>query len=209
MSRSRRLVPTLRLGEELARREPPRGSVCVIVPAHNEARLIAGFIRSLRSETYTQMRVVLALDRCTDETLDIARRETAGDARFEIVEIDACPPDWAGKVHAVHEGLVRSRAAAGAEYLLFVDADTEFTPGRIAASLALMHHRELDMLSLLSTLTYETWFERVVQPAAVMELLTQYPLPRANGGPTAGLSRTASSCSSSATPMTRSAGMRR
>jgi hypothetical protein len=76
--------------------------------------------------------------------------------------------------------VTRSRGAQGAEYLLFVDADTVFEPGCIAASLALMRQRELDLLSLLSTLTHDTWFERVVQTAAAFELMRQYPPARAN-----------------------------
>ena len=178
--RSMRAVPTLRLGQALAEADPPVGHVCMVIPAYNEARVIAGLIRSLASETYPQLSVVLALDRCTDDTAALARAAIAGDARFEIVEIDACPPDWAGKVHAVHEGVTRSRGAADADYLLFADADTVFVPGCIAASLALMRQRKLDLLSLLSTLTHETWFERVVQTAAAFELMRQYPLTLAN-----------------------------
>ena len=173
-------VPTLRRGETLAAAIPPTGRVCVVVPAHNEARVIANLIRSLCAETYPDTRIVLALDRCTDDTAALARGEIGSDGRFEIVELDACPPDWAGKVHAVHAGVTRSRAAADADYLLFADADTTFVPGCIAASLALMRERKLDLLSLLSTLTHQTWFERVVQPAATLELLRQYPLTLAN-----------------------------
>jgi cellulose synthase/poly-beta-1,6-N-acetylglucosamine synthase-like glycosyltransferase len=176
-----RLIPTLRVGQRLAKTVPPTGSVCVVVPAHNEARVIAGLIASLRAETYPQLRVVLALDRCTDDTATVARAAIAGDARFEIVEIDACPDDWAGKVHAVYQGMTRSPAAAAAEYLLFIDADTMLSPECIASALALMRERKLDMLSLLSTLIYDTWFTRIVQTAAAFELLRQYPLLRANG----------------------------
>jgi len=177
---SARAVPTLRLGQQLAKADPPSGRVCVVVPAYNESRVIAGLIRSLRAETYPELRIVLALDRCTDDTASIARTEIAGDARFEIIEIDACPADWAGKVHAVHAGATRSRGAADAEYLLFADADTVFSPECIASSLAMMRHRKLDFLSLLSTLTHDTWFERVVQTAAALELMRQFPLTLAN-----------------------------
>ena len=176
-----RLVPTLRVGQRLAKTVPPTGSVCIVVPAHNEARSIAGLIASLRAETYPQMQAVLALDRCTDDTATVAREAIAGDARFEIVEIGACPDDWAGKVHAVFQGMTRSTAAATAEYLLFVDADTMLSPQCIASALALMRERKLDMLSLLSTLIYDTWFTRIVQSAAAFELMRQYPLLRANG----------------------------
>ena len=57
---------------------------------------------------------------------------SAATTRFEIVEIDACPNDWAGKVHAVYAGVTRSRGAADADFLLFADADTLFSPGCIA-----------------------------------------------------------------------------
>ena len=177
-----RVVPTLRLGQDLAVADPPSGRVCVVVPAYNEAHVIAGLVQSLRSETYPQLSVVLALDRCRDDTADVARAAIGGDARFEIVEIDSCPTHWAGKVHAVHAGVTRSRGAADADYLLFADADTVFEPGCIAASVAMMRHRKLDLLSLLSTLSHDSWFERVVQTAAVFELLRQYPLTRANAG---------------------------
>jgi cellulose synthase/poly-beta-1,6-N-acetylglucosamine synthase-like glycosyltransferase len=180
VEKSMRVVPTLRLGQKLASVEPPSGSVCVVVPAHNETRVIAGLVRSLRAEIYPQLRVVLALDRCTDDTAAIVGAEIAGDERFEVVEIDSCPSDWNGKVHAVHEGVTRSRAAGSAEFLLFSDADTLFSPGCITSSLALMRHRRLDMLSLLSTLTYNTWFTRTVQTAAAFELMRAFPLVRVN-----------------------------
>ena len=180
VGRATRGVPTLRVGEALAAANPPTGRVCVVVPAHNEARVIAALIRSLRAESYPDMRVVVALDRCTDDTASLARAAIGDDARFEIVAIDACPPDWAGKVHAVHAGVTRSHSAPDADYLLFADADTKFAPGCIAAALALMRERKLDFLSLLSTLTYRTWFERIVQTAATLELMRQYPLTLAN-----------------------------
>jgi len=173
-------IPTLRLGQKLATARLPAGRVCVVVPAHNESRVIVGLLRSLKAETYPQLRLLLALDRCTDDTASLARAETAGDDRFEIVEIDSCPTNWSGKVHAVHEAMARSRVAADSEYLIFADADTLFSPGCIASSIALMQHRNLDLLSLLSTLTHETWFERVVQTAAAFELMRQYPLTLAN-----------------------------
>ena len=178
---SLRVVPTLRHGQRLAATRAPAGRLCVVIPAHNESRVITGCVQALRNETYAGMRVVLALDRCTDDTAAIARSVIAGDERFEIIEIDACPDGWAGKVHAVHTGVTRSSAARDADFLLFADADTVFEPGCIAASLALMQERNLGLLSALSTLTYDTWFERVAQMATGFELMRQYPLPRANG----------------------------
>lgn len=179
-------VPTARRGLELAAKtglvegRVRAPSVCVVIPAHNEAGVIGGLIGSLRAQDYPNLRVVLALDRCTDGTAGVCRDAIAGDSRFELVEIDACPSDWAGKVHAVWSGVTRSRGASDAEILLFADADTMFSRGCVSASVALMEDRGLGLLSLVSTLTCTKWFEVLIQPAAGVELMRQYPLVKAN-----------------------------
>ena len=181
---SRKRVPTLRAGLELADRDEleshdlPR--VVVVVPAHNEERGIERMLRSLSAQQGVDLRVVLSLDRCTDRTLEIARATLGDDPRFTIVEITDCPEGWAGKVHAIHAGLERSGLAPDAQHLLFTDADTEFHPRCIAASVALLRERSLGLLSVLSTLTCDTWFERTAQPVAGIELLRQYPLLKVN-----------------------------
>lgn len=173
-----RRVPTARAGLSIALPDPPP-RVCLVVPAHNEAANIAALVGSLRVQDYPELRVVLALDRCTDGTLPAVRREIGGDARFEIVEVASCPEGWAGKVHAVHRGVRDSEGAGMADILVFADADCVFDPGCVRATVALMRSRGLDLLSLLSTLTHERWYERVVQPAATVETVIQYPLVRA------------------------------
>lgn len=177
--RTSRTVPTARDGLELAQQRAPTESVCVVVPAHNEERVIGRLVRSLRAQDHPRTSFVLCLDRCTDATLRLAREAMDSDRRFEIVEISECPEGWAGKVHAAWCGVTQSSAARIADVLLFADADTDFDPGCVRATLALMEDRNLDLLSLLSTLTVERWYERLVQPAAGLELVTQYPLIRA------------------------------
>ena len=164
--------------------------VCVVVPAHNERDAIPTLVRSLRRQDYPDLRVVLALDRCTDDTRETAQRaieEPLADAnpgvRFEIVEITECPQDWAGKTHAAWAATRRAAGAQGAPLLLFADADTAFDPCCVRASVALLRSRGLGLLSLLSTLTSRRWFERVAQPMAAFELMRQYPIQSANDWP--------------------------
>ena len=177
---TRRRLPTARDGIALAEADPPTQRVCVVVPAHNEAGNIATLIASLREQDYDRLDVVLALDRCTDDTLGVAREAIGGDHRFEIVEIESCPEDWAGKVHAAHSGVTRGVAPPKADVLIFTDADTRFHPSCVRATLALARERGLDLLSLLSTLEGRAWYERIVQPAAGFELARQYPLLHIN-----------------------------
>jgi len=180
VGKTRRKLPTARDGIALADANPPTRRVCVVVPAHNEAGNIAKLIGSLKAQDYDRLRVVLALDRCTDDTRGVALEAIGADHRFEIIEIDDCPDDWAGKVHAAHSGVERSAHAKKADALIFTDADTWFDPACVRATLALARDRGLDLLSLLSTLESRSWFERFVQPAAGFELMRQFPLLSVN-----------------------------
>lgn len=158
------------------------GTVCVIVPAHNEERAIAHTVRSILAQDHPALRAVFALDRCTDSTRAIIESIAAGDARLEIIEIASCPDDWAGKTNVLREAVTRSRAANDAEFLLFVDADTELAPATVRAAAALIEDLRVDLLSALGELSRERWYERVVQPMTSLELMRQHPLDRVNRG---------------------------
>lgn len=176
-----RSVPTLRAGLDAPAPEGGWPSVLVVTPAHNERAVIGELCASLRAQDYPNLRVVLALDRCTDGTAEAARTAIGGDARFGIVEIDACPEEWAGKCHAAHRGVTRAPAGGSAsDLLLFADADTIFGPSCVRAAVGLMAARDVQLLSLLSTLTHRNWHERVAQPAASLELMRHFPIDRIN-----------------------------
>jgi GT2 family glycosyltransferase len=176
-----RRLPTGRDGIALSEaRTEPDPSVLVIVPAHNEAGSIAPLIRSLREQDHPRFHAVLALDRCTDGTAAVARREIGNDPRFELVQIEHCPEGWAGKVNAVRTAVESCSFASGADYLLFTDADCVLHPSCLRAATALSEARGLDLLSFLSEYPPESWFEWLVQPLAGFELMRQYPLLRAN-----------------------------
>ncbi len=180
-----RALPTARDGLRLPEAEVLRTSaprVAVVIPAHNEEAVIAIVARSLIAEDYPALTVTFALDRCTDRTEAILHETLGTDPRFTIHTISACPPDWAGKVHAIHDAVQHSTACRDADLLLFADADTMFAPGCVRACVAILQSRRLDLLSLLSTLTSDRWFERLVQPVAGMELARQYPPRRVGRG---------------------------
>lgn len=159
---------------------PAWPSVCVVIPAHNEGRSIARVAASLLAQDYQSLRVVFALDRCTDDTASVLASVVGTDARFEVVTVGECPAGWAGKTNAVWQGVQRSVHAGGAELLLFADADTEFAPACVRACVALLEARGVDLLSLMTTLSTERWFEAVVQPVACYEMLRQFPPRRVN-----------------------------
>lgn len=106
MVSARRWLPTLATA---AREQGPSGnttqpesqSVCVIIPAHNEASVIAEAVRTVLPQEVDDLRLVLVLDRCTDDTRAFAEAAAAGDPRLEIIENDNCPEGWTGKNNAL------------------------------------------------------------------------------------------------------------
>lgn len=178
--RARASIRPLREGLDAPEPEGGWPSVCVVVPAHNEEDVAGDLAASLRAQDYPALRVVFALDRCADETERVVREAIGSDERFEIVTIDECPGDWAGKTHAAWRGLTRSRAGGEAELLLFTDADTLFEPECVRACVATLLREGSGMLSVLSQLSHDYWFERLVQPASALELMRQHPLERVN-----------------------------
>lgn len=179
--RTNRLVPSLRRGVPEADREPTAERICAVVPAHNEETAIEGAIRALAAQRGVDLVVVLALDRCTDETRARAERAIAGNPRFRVVEIATCPDGWPGKVHAIWQAIESSEEARSADLLLFVDADATMDPDCVRAAAALRRLRGLEIVSLLPTLGSRRWFEKIVQPLCALELSYEFPLLRANG----------------------------
>ncbi|MFO0376074.1 MAG: glycosyltransferase, partial [bacterium] len=176
-------LPTPRDGLKMAEAALSRQQwpeLLVVIPAHNEARTISQVARSLMAEDYPKLRVVFALDRCSDNTESVLRSVVGDDERFEVVIVSHCPADWAGKVHAIYAGLHGSAAAQRANVLVFADADTWFERGCLRGCLALLERRRLGLLSLASTLTSHNWYERAVQPVAGFQMLAMYPPYRAN-----------------------------
>lgn len=95
----------------------------VVVPAHNEAAVIAGVVASLRkldwpSEDY---RILVVADNCTDSTAALAR--AAGAEVLERHNTKLC-----GKGYALDFAFQASQALGWAYAIVVVDADTVVSP---------------------------------------------------------------------------------
>lgn len=172
----RRNPPTVQRGRRLP--PPPSGwrRVSIVIPAHNEERVIERCCRSLMAQDHPDFEVIFVLDRCTDRTREILEPMVAVDPRLRILDNHDCPDDWAGKCNAAHRG---AQLATG-EIFVFTDADVRFDPQLLRSTVALAREDRRQLVSLLSTLTIEQRFERIVQPAASMQLLNQFPIDRIN-----------------------------
>jgi len=158
---------------------PPRDGwppVSIVVPAHNEERVIADCVSSLLASDYPALEVVVVLDRCSDRTRDLLVPFVERDPRLRIIENAVCPPDWAGKCNAARIGA----EAAHGRYLLFTDADVRFDPALVRAAVGLLLRDGRGLLSLLPRAVAVRWYERIAQPIAVSTLLQMYPIDKVN-----------------------------
>ena len=162
--------------EGLALPNPSGESVSIVVPAHNEERVIDQCATSLRGQSHKDLQIIFVLDRCTDNTFSILKKHAAEDGRICIVENENCPDDWAGKCNAARLGATK----ATGDWLLFTDADTQFHKELVRCSVASAIKRGASLLSILSSLTITKNFERIVQPIASTFLVRQFPLDRIN-----------------------------
>lgn len=163
------LVVTLGVREPPALREasgergPAAGrwpSVRIIVPARDEARSVGRCVGSLAEQDYPDFRIVVVDDRSTDETAQLAREVSRGNAKAIEVRAGApLPPGWFGKPWACAQG----SAGAEEDLLLFTDADTVHSPSALLRSVSALTD-DLSALSLLGRQELGSVGERLVQP---------------------------------------------
>ncbi len=97
----------------------------VFVPAHNEAKVIARTIASLRQLDWPNYRIIVIADNCSDDTAAVARR--AGSEVIERQDITR-----RGKGYALAFGFAQM-PLGGADAAVVVDADTVVSPNLLAA----------------------------------------------------------------------------
>lgn len=151
-------------------------AVDVVVPARDEAAVVAASVGSLLAQDYPgAFRVILVDDMSTDGTGDIARA-LPGAARLAVLPGSARPAGWAGKLWAVSQGV----AAGSAPLVLLTDADITHAPGHLAALAAELERSGADMVSEMVRLNCESLPERALIPAFVYFFAMLYPFARVN-----------------------------
>ncbi len=166
-------------------------SVAAVVPARNEADVIAASIGSLIVQDYPgSLHIVLVDDASTDGTAAAAPT----DARVEIVNGSPLPAGWTGKLWAVSQGVARvTTAAQPPDYLLLTDADIAHAPENVRALVSRAESRGLVLTSLMAKLAIETWADRLMIPAFVFFFDMLFPFGWVND-PARGTAAAAGGC---------------
>ncbi|MFY0685539.1 MAG: glycosyltransferase [Cyclobacteriaceae bacterium] len=93
--------------------------VSVIVCTRNEEHNIEELIPILLTQDYPNYELIVVLDRCGDNSLEIVKSWEQKDERFKSVIVDYLPDQFSPKKF----GLTLSAKGASHEWLLFTDAD--------------------------------------------------------------------------------------
>ncbi|MFE0510422.1 glycosyltransferase, partial [Streptomyces sp. NPDC058964] len=167
-------------------RLPPRRdpsdwpSVCVVVPARDEASVLPASLPSLLAQDYPgRAEVFLVDDGSSDGTGELAR-ELAGRLGGLPLTVDSPgepPAGWTGKLWAVRHGIALARAR-DPEYLLLTDADIAHAPDSLRQLVAAARTGDFDVVSQMAMLRVESRWERLVVPAFVYFFAQLYPFRR-------------------------------
>ena len=160
-------------------------AVTAVVPARNEADVIASTISALLLQDYPgRFQVVLIDDQSMDGTAAAARDAAAKLGRsgmLDIIQAAALPEGWAGKLWALTQGLERARKVLPeARYVWLSDADIGHEPDSLRRLVTKAERDGCAQVSLMALLHCERPWERLLIPPFVLFFQKLYPFAWAN-----------------------------
>ncbi|MEZ4768781.1 MAG: glycosyltransferase [Caldilineales bacterium] len=115
-------------------------SLSIIIPARDEATNLLRLLPRLQRLRYPgALEIIVVDDGSTDLTAQLARAYGA-----RVLQMRELPPGWLGKTRGCHVGA----SAASGDWLLFVDADTDYSLDGPARAVAHAERHGLDGLTV-------------------------------------------------------------
>ncbi len=148
-------------------------AVTALVPARNEAATIAATVASLMAQDYPgSFNIVVCNDSSEDDTREAALAEANGSPAVRIIDAQALPEGWAGKLWALNEA---ASAAGEPDFYWLTDADIIHRPGVLKHLVTAAIDGRLDLASELVRLRCRTMWEKLLVPAYNYYFALLYP----------------------------------
>ncbi|GAB4320704.1 MAG: glycosyltransferase family 2 protein [Phototrophicales bacterium] len=145
--------------------------VSVMIPARNEATVIAKTIAYLMKQDYPNYEVILLDDNSTDNTGEIAKQAGQAD-KLTVIQGKPLPEGWIGKNWACHQ----MQQVAKGDIFIFTDADVIWEENGLSALIADMQRTQADLFTVWSTQQTITWAERLIVPTMAMVVVGYLPV---------------------------------
>jgi chlorobactene glucosyltransferase len=141
--------------------------VAIIIPARDEEENIERCLLSLVRQDYpaTHLDLVVVDDHSTDATCAKVDSLARSSSQIRLLRSPPLPAGWIGKSHACWVGA--QAAAAGADWLCFMDADVWAEPPLLASAVQAACREGLDLLSLSPRQHLNSFAERLVMPCGL------------------------------------------
>ncbi len=150
-------------------------SVTAVVPARDEADVIARSLSSLLQQNYPgRFRVILVDDQSRDGTGEAARAFGRTD-RLLVLSGGPRPAGWTGKLWAVSQGVDKAAAEDAPDYYWLTDADIAHVPDNLRRLVARAESKNLVLTSLMAKLSMKTAAEHFLIPAFVFFFAMLFP----------------------------------
>lgn len=155
-------------------------AVTAIVPARNEAPVIAYAIQSILQQDYPgKLNVILVDDHSSDATRTEAWQAAQAIRQSDRLTIMSAPPlpsDWSGKVWAMQQGfLAAQREPHDTPLLWFTDADIDHDKYALSTLVCHAEAKQLTMASCMVKLQNNTTPEKLMIPAFIYFFQILYP----------------------------------
>jgi hopene-associated glycosyltransferase HpnB len=160
-------------------------AVAAVVPARNEADVIAQAVSTLLAQEYPgPFHVIVVDDHSTDGTADAARAAALAlqcPERLTVLSAKPLPSGWSGKVWAQSQGIEAVRTLGlPADFLLLTDADIGHPTDAVTQLVARADAERRDLVSLMVRLRCDSFWEKALIPAFVFFFAKLYPFSWVN-----------------------------
>ncbi|XLQ12223.1 MAG: glycosyltransferase [cyanobacterium endosymbiont of Epithemia adnata isolate EadnSB Bon19] len=155
-------------------------SVCVVIPARNEADVLPVSLRSLLNQDYLgDFKIILVDDQSDDGTTEIAYElATIFDKtdRLTVISGELLSSGWSGKLWAMEQGIKYIKEQnLHPDYILFTDADIEHHKTNLRELVGKSQQENLALTSLMVRLRCQSIWEQFLIPAFVFFFEKLYP----------------------------------
>jgi hopene-associated glycosyltransferase HpnB len=159
--------------------------VVAVIPARNEADVVALGVDSLLRQNYPgPLTVILVDDQSDDDTSGKARQAAIANQaadRLIVVPGAPVPTGWTGKLWAVMQGMrYIERLPHPPDYLLLTDADIVYSHNMLTTLVARAGTGAFVLTSLMAKLRCESAVERAFVPAFIFFFQMLYPFAWVN-----------------------------